>query len=78
LWLAHRGPAAFLIEGRPRRWLRRAGRPRAHRTDDLFLVAIAGLDAEQAARRALSAEGIDEGRLLSLVRVGGDGPPRHR
>jgi hypothetical protein len=43
-------------------------------TDDLFLVAIAGLDGEQPARRALSAEGIDEGRLLSLVRVGGDGP----
>jgi Clp amino terminal domain, pathogenicity island component len=47
----------------------------AAKEDDLFLVAIAGLDEEQPARRALAAEGIDEGRLLSLVRVGGDGPP---
>jgi hypothetical protein len=43
--------------------------------DDLFLVAVAGLDEGQPARRALAAEGIDEDRLLSIVRVGGDGPP---
>lgn len=43
--------------------------------DDLFLVAVAGLDEGQPARQALAAEGIDEDRLLSVVRVRGDGPP---
>jgi hypothetical protein len=43
--------------------------------DDLFLVAVAGLHEGRPARRALAAEGIDEDRLLSMVRVSGDGPP---
>ncbi|MEA2324275.1 MAG: Clp amino terminal domain, pathogenicity island component [Solirubrobacteraceae bacterium] len=48
------------------------GRPIAD--DDLFLLAIAELDEAQPARRALAAEGIDAQRLLSSIRVGGDGP----
>jgi hypothetical protein len=43
--------------------------------DDLFLVAVAGLDEAHPARQALAAEQIDEDQLLSLVRVRGDGAP---
>jgi Clp amino terminal domain, pathogenicity island component len=46
-------------------------------SDDLFLVAIAELHETQPARQALAAEGINAGRLLAYVRVGGDGPLDH-
>jgi hypothetical protein len=42
-------------------------------SDDLFLSAITCLDEAQPARRALAAEGIDSRRLMSLIKVGGDG-----
>jgi hypothetical protein len=42
-------------------------------SDDLFLLAISCLDEAQPARRALAAEGIDSRRLMSLIKVGGDG-----
>jgi hypothetical protein len=47
---------------------------RAVASDDLFLLAIACLDEAQPARRALATEGIDSPRLMSLIKVGGDGP----
>jgi hypothetical protein len=46
---------------------------RAVASDDLFLLAIACLDEAQPARRALAAEGIDSRRLMSLIKVRGDG-----
>lgn len=48
---------------------------RAVAGDGLFLVAVAGLDGDPPARRALEAEGLSAERLLGEVRTGGDGPP---
>lgn len=47
--------------------------------DELFLLAVAGLDDDPPARRALHAEGITAERLLTEVRTTGDDvaePPR--
>jgi hypothetical protein len=43
-------------------------------SDDLFLLAIAELPGDSAARQALGAEGVDAERLLAVIRTGGDGP----
>ena len=43
--------------------------------DDLFLLALAGLQGSPPARRALEAEGLGADRLLGEVRVSADGPP---
>ena len=43
-------------------------------SDDLFLLALAGLAEGEAARCALAQEGIDPGILLSEIRVSGDQP----
>jgi hypothetical protein len=51
---------------------RRLGRQVA--SDDLFLLAVAELPDESAARQALEAEGVDAERLLAEIRTGGDGP----
>jgi hypothetical protein len=47
---------------------------RGFATDDLFLLALAGLDEAQAARRALAEEGVDAARVLAEIRVSGDQP----
>jgi hypothetical protein len=52
---------------------RRLGRQVA--SDDLFLLAIAELPGDSAARQALEAEGVDAERLLAVIRTRGDGPP---
>jgi hypothetical protein len=43
-------------------------------SDDLFLLALTGLDEEQPARRALAAEGVDAERLRPRIRTAGDRP----
>lgn len=47
--------------------------------DDLFLLALAGLDGDPPARRALEAEDVTAGRILEAIRTSGDDhadPPR--
>jgi hypothetical protein len=52
-----------------------AGRLGRHvASDDLFLLAIAELPDDSAARQVLEAEGLDADRLLTEIRTGGDGP----
>jgi Clp amino terminal domain, pathogenicity island component len=63
----------------PRRLLEAAGvhardLGRTVASDDLFLLALTGLDEKQPARRALASEGIDAERLMANIRTGGDGP----
>lgn len=43
-------------------------------SDDLFLLALTGLDEAQPARRALELEGVDAQVLLAKIRTGGDRP----
>lgn len=43
--------------------------------DDLLLLALLELDADELARRALESEGITHERLLDHMRVSGDEPP---
>jgi hypothetical protein len=43
-------------------------------SDDLFLLALTGLDEDDVARRALAAEEITAERLLPEIRTSGDGP----
>jgi hypothetical protein len=43
-------------------------------SDDLFLLALTGLDEAQPARRALAADGMDAERLMAEIRTTGDRP----
>jgi hypothetical protein len=45
--------------------------------DDLFLLALAGLDEAQPARRVLADAGLDADRLRAELRTAGDGPLDH-